>query len=183
MVSITLLDIVILAFLLAEIVLSARRGFSLTSCAVVGNLGSLLFAVLCAAVGTPALAAACQGSVGKSALKQLALPDALTAASSEAGGILLQAMEAVVLRPLVFAVGFLLFTVAWQYACLHFGLQDRFPRSRRFEQLYGGALGLLRGLILTGAVVYVLSALGILPVNQIRGSILLGRLWGLWHGA
>lgn len=183
MVSITLLDIVLLAFLLLEVVLSARRGFSRTSCSLVGNLIALLAAILCAGLGTPALITSARSTVGRSLLKQLALPDAISSAGEEAGGMLLKAIEASVLRPMVFAIIFLLVTVIWQYACLNSRLQDRFPRSRRFEQLYGGALGLLRGVVLAASLIYVLATLGILPAIQIRGSFLLGRLWGLWLGA
>lgn len=182
MVSITLLDIVVLVFLLAEIVISARRGFARTSCAVVGNLVALLMAILSAGMGTPALIASTKGAVGKSLLEQLSLPEVLASAGEEAGGMVLKTLESTLLRPLVFAIVFLLFTVIWQYACLHFDLEKRFPRSRRFEQLYGGALGLLRGVVLAAALIYVIATLGILPVRQIRSSLLLGRLWKLWQG-
>lgn len=182
MVSITLLDIAVLVFLIAEVALSARRGFARTSCAVVGNLIALLAAILCAGIGTPALVYSTRSVVGRSLLEQLSLPEALSSAGDEAAGMLLKAVEASVLRPLVFAIVFLLFTVIWQYACLHFGLQDRFPRSRKFEQLYGAGLGLLRGVVLCVVLIYVLASLGILPAVQLRGSLLLGRLWALWQG-
>jgi predicted RNA-binding protein with RPS1 domain len=102
--------------------------------------------------------------------------------AAEAAAKLLQALESTVLCPLVFAVAFLAVVALWQHACLHTRLMDRFPNSPKFDQLYGAGLGLLKGLILAAAAIYVLSTLGILSEGQLRHSLLLGRLWALWQG-
>ena len=184
MVSITILDIVILAILAAVLVICARRGFALTACALVGDLIALILAIICAGAGTSALISSMQRAAGAALEEQLgaALPEGAAGLSGEAVGAVLRVLESSVLRPMVFALAFLLVLVVWQYACLHFPLLDRFPDSKKFDQLYGAGLGLLKGIVLLSAALYVLVSLGIIAPVQIRSSLLLGRLWALWKG-
>lgn len=184
MVSITLLDIAILVFFAAVIVLSARRGFSLTSCALVGHLLSLLLAIVCAGAGTPVLITRVSAAAGDSLREQLgpALPESAAALSGEITGAMLRFLEADVLRPLLFAIAYLFVLALWHYGCLYLDLPDLFPRGKRFDQLSGAGLGILKGLTMTAASLYVLSSLGILSQTQLKGSLLLGKLWSLWRG-
>lgn len=185
MVSITLLDLVILVFLFAVVIVSARRGFAVTSCGLVGNLIALLVAIVSAGMGTPVLSSAIKGSVGLSVQEQLglALPESAAGFSGDVAGTVLEALKASVLRPMVFAVAFLFVLSLWHYGCLYFGLMDRFPHAKKFDQLSGAGLGLLKAVVLTAAVVYVLASLGMISREQLRSSLLLGKLWSLWRGA
>jgi high-affinity Fe2+/Pb2+ permease len=60
---------------------------------------------------------------------------------------------------------------------------DRFPHAKKFDQLSGAGLGLLKAVVLTAAVVYVLASLGMISREQLRSSLLLGKLCSLWRGA
>ncbi len=184
MVSVTLLDMVILGFLVVVMIVSARRGMGETACALVGDLLALLAAILCAGTLTGALISGLKVSAGASLEAQLGLmlPKSVSNLGAEAMGTVLHALERSVLRPLVFAIAFPSVLVLWQYACLHFGLMDRFPRSRRFDQLYGALLGLLKAVVLAAAAVYVLASLGVISAAQIQNSLLLGRVVALWNG-
>ena len=181
MVSVTILDFAILLFVGAVAVVSARRGFAATTCSVVGILLALLAGILGAGMGTPTLISCLKGPAGAALEARTGLPDLFSDGAAEAAAQLLQALESTVLCPLVFAVAFLAVVALWQHACLHTRLMDRFPNSPKFDQLYGAGLGLLKGLILAAAVIYVLSTLGILSQSQLRHSLLLGRLWSLWQ--
>lgn len=182
MVSVTLLDLVILGFLIVVVIVSARRGMGDTACALVGDLFALLSAIVCAGTLTAPLIDVLKVSAGASLESQLGLllPESVSNLGAEAMGTVLHALERAVLRPLVFAAAFPSVLVLWQYACLHFGLMDRFPRSRRFDQLYGALLGLLKGLVLCAAALYVLASLGVITAGQLQSSLLLGRLYALW---
>jgi hypothetical protein len=163
-------------------VISARRGFAATTCSVMGILLALLAGILSAGMGTPALIGCLKRPAGAALEAKTGLPDLFSGGAAEAAAKLLQALEGPVLCPLVFAVAFLAVVALWQYACLHTRLMDRFPRAPQFDQLYGAGLGLLKGIVLAAAAIYVLSTLGILSEGQLRHSLLLGRLWSLWQG-
>jgi uncharacterized membrane protein required for colicin V production len=182
MVSVTILDFAILMFAGAVAVISARRGFAATTCSVVGILLALLAGILAAGMGTPALIDCVKAPAGAALEARTGLPDLFSDGAVEAAAKLLQALESTVLCPLVFALGFLAVTALWQYACLHTRLMNRFPKAPQFDQLYGAGLGLLKGIVLAAAAIYVLSTLGILSQSQLRHSLLLGRLWSLWQG-
>lgn len=182
---VTILDIVIILFLLAVIVISAMRGFAETACDVVGTLLATLAAVLCAGILPGPLTGVLNPVVSESLMEQInayvpvTMPELAQAFTDEAARQLLRTMETSVLRPLIFVIALLAVGWVWLYLCCHFPLLDRFPTMKRFNQLSGGALGILKAVVLLFAIIFPLTLLGILPITALKGSFLLGWLMKL----
>ena len=170
-------DYIILVFLALSLIVGARRGFARTAGGVVGVLMSLIAAIVCSGTLTTRLALTLRPLAEASLLEQLSgvLPVGAETLSHEAAAVLMNTLEAPVLKPVVFVIAFLAVQVLWLYACSYLGLLERFPVVKKFTQLAGAALGLLKGVVILAVAVYLLSRLGILSDQQLHGSFLLGR--------
>ena len=175
--KLTLIDYLILAFLVVSVIVGGRRGFARTAAGVVGVLLSVIGATICSGTLTQALTEALEPLMASTLQEQLAqyLPVGSDALSSGAAPVLLGTIQAVILKPAVFVIAFLLIQVIWLYACSYLSLLDRFPPIKKFNQLMGALLGLLKGVVILAVVLSILTRFGVITADQLHSSFLLGQ--------
>lgn len=176
--NLNVLDYIVIFLLVIFTIVGARRGFAKSAAGTVGVLLSLIGGIICAGTLTPRLTNCLKGVILESLEAQLSayLPAGSGLVSSEVTGVVMNVLQATVMKSLTFVLAFLVILVLWLYACHYLNAASKFPTAKNFDQLIGAVCGLIKGIVVVLIALYILNKLGIIPSELLRGSFLQGKL-------
>lgn len=170
--SLNVLDFVILGVLIVFFVAGIQRGFARTLAGVVGVLVSLVGAFFGTGLLLPVVSQFLRRILAQGLASQLSGSQETL---SQIAGAVVTVLENSVLKSIIFVLCYFVVITVWLYACNYLSILNKFHGLQKFDQLVGGLLGIVKGIILLSIVLYALSHLGFLPDSMLDGSILVQK--------